>query len=165
MTPDDPPTSTLPPSARRVVDAAAVHGLPIEVVEFGAGTRTAEDAANAVGCAIDQIVKSMIFDGDGELVLALTAGSNRVDGDRLATLAGVAACRRADPEQVRAVTGFAIGGVAPIGHVEPIRTWIDPRLGDFEVVWAAAGTPRHVFAIDPAVLADLTGATRADFAA
>ncbi len=150
-------------SARRVVAAAATHDLAIEVVEFPDGTRTAADAAAAVGCELDQIVKSMVFDAGGEVILALTPGSRKVDGAALAALAGVGDCGRADADRVRETTGFAIGGVAPIGHLQPVRTWIDPRLFDFEVVWAAAGTPRHVFAIDPAALAEVTGAIRAPF--
>jgi prolyl-tRNA editing enzyme YbaK/EbsC (Cys-tRNA(Pro) deacylase) len=152
-------------SVQRVVDAATTAGLEIEVVEFPEGTRTAEAAAEAVGCQVDQIVKSMIFAaGDArEIVLALTSGSNKVDGTRLAKLAGVDACHRADPEEVRAASGFAIGGVAPIGHPNPLRTWIDPHLFDFDVIWAAAGTPRHVFAVDPVQLQELAEATKADF--
>ncbi|MDH3295710.1 MAG: YbaK/EbsC family protein [Acidimicrobiia bacterium] len=152
-------------SVERVIAAAAQAGLEIEVVEFPEGTRTAEAAADAVGCKVDQIVKSMIFAaGDGrEIVLALTSGANKVDSARLAELAGVDACHRADPEEVRAVSGFAIGGVAPIGHLKPLRTWIDPHLLDFDRIWAAAGTPRHVFAVSPLKLRELTGAVVADF--
>ncbi len=154
-----------PPSVQRVVDAAKKHDLDISVVEYPEETRTAEQAANAVGCAVDQIVKSMIFDADGEVVLALTSGANQVDTAALAELAGTSSCGRADPDQVRAVTGFAIGGVAPLGHTEPVRSWIDAHLLTFDEVWAAAGTPRHVFPIDPKLLATLTGATTADFGA
>jgi prolyl-tRNA editing enzyme YbaK/EbsC (Cys-tRNA(Pro) deacylase) len=148
----------LPASAQRVVEAAADRGVAIDVVEFPAGTRTAVDAANAVGCAVDQIVKSMVFDAGGEVVLALTSGVNQVDADALASVAQAEACGRADPEQVRASTGFAIGGVPPFGHTHPVRTWIDPHLLGFDQLWAAAGTPRHVFPISPQVLVDLTGA-------
>ena len=105
----------------------------------------------------------MIFDADGELVLALTSGKNLVDGAVLADLAGVPKCGRADVDKVRAATGFAIGGVPPFGHVTPVRTWIDPHLLTFDLIWAAAGTPRHVFAIAPADLVHLTGATAAPF--
>jgi prolyl-tRNA editing enzyme YbaK/EbsC (Cys-tRNA(Pro) deacylase) len=152
-------------SVQRVIEAAAAAGLDIDVVEFPEGTRTAEAAAEAVGCEVGQIVKSMIFavGDEREIVLALTSGSNTVDGARLARLAGADACHRADPEEVRAVSGFAIGGVAPIGHLNPLRTWIDPHLLDFDVIWAAAGTPRHVFAVDPVKLQELTGAAKADF--
>ncbi|MEM9133080.1 MAG: YbaK/EbsC family protein [Actinomycetota bacterium] len=150
-------------SVQRVIDAGAACGLAVEVEEFPDGTRTAADAAAAVGCKVDQIVKSMIFDADGEIVLALTSGAHQVDGAALAALAGVDACDRADPEQVRAVTGYAIGGVAPIGHTTPVRTWVDPHLLTFERIWAAAGTPRHVFAVDPRALVEATGAVAAEF--
>jgi prolyl-tRNA editing enzyme YbaK/EbsC (Cys-tRNA(Pro) deacylase) len=159
----------LHPSAKRVSDWAASRGLTIEVREYPEdGARTAEDAANAVGCTVDQIVKSMIFslvapDGGDELVLALTAGSNRIDPDALADVAGGGRCGRADPENVRATTGYAIGGVPPFGHANQLRTWIDPHLLTFDEVWAAAGTPRHVFPIEPARLVELTGAIEARF--
>ena len=157
----------LHPSARRVTDWAAKRGLTIEVLEYpDDGARTAEDAAAAVGCLVDQIVKSMIFAGrsatpepaDDELLLALTSGVNQVDGSALAALAGTGRCGRADAEAVRSATGYAIGGVPPFGHHTPLRTWVDPHLLGFDVVWAAAGTPRHVFAIEPATLVELTGA-------
>lgn len=153
----------LHPQAKRIVDFAAASGVTIEVIEYPDGTRTAEDAANAVGCLVDQIVKSMIFDADGEIVLALTSGAHLVDGSALAEVAGVAECGRADVDKVRATTGFAIGGVPPFGHVNEVRTWIDPHILAFDQVWAAAGTPRHVFAIPPAELVRLTGATPASF--
>lgn len=156
--------SELPPSARRVVEYAAEHGSTLDVVEYPDGTRSAADAAAAVGCSVDQIVKSMIFDAGGELVLALTSGANMVDGDALAALAGVKKCGRANADQVREHTSFAIGGVPPFGHASPVRTWIDPHLMTFDRIWAAAGTPRHVFPIEPDVLAALAGATVADFA-
>ena len=168
---------SLHPSAGRVVSWAAERGLELEVREYPEdGARTAEDAATAVGCQVDQIVKSMIFaarshDRDAgpdpargdELILALTSGSNQVDGAALAELAGVDRCGRADPEAVRAATGYAIGGVPPFGHATALRTWVDPHLLDFDVVWAAAGTPRHVFPIGPEALVDLTGAEPGSF--
>jgi len=174
MSPDtspdvDQPAADLHPSAKRVAGWAAERGQPLEVREYPEdGARTADDAAAAVGCRVDQIVKSMIFsarDGDEgqELILALTSGANQVDGAALATLAGVASCGRADPEAVRAATGYAIGGVPPFGHATSLRTWIDPHLLDFDEVWAAAGTPRHVFPIGPEALVELTGAETADF--
>lgn len=153
------------PSAQRVKDFAGQSGLSIEPHEFpDNGARTADDAAQAVGCRVDQIVKSMIFDADGELVLALTAGSNQVDPAALAAAVGADACGRADIDKVRAATGYAIGGVPPFGHNEQLRAWIDPHLFNFDTVWAAAGTPRHVFALSPADLVRLTGAVEADFA-
>ncbi len=151
-----------PPSVQRVVDAAAAHGLDIDVRESPAGTRTAEDAATAVGCAVDQIVKSMIFDTGEELVLALTSGTHRVDGAKLALALGVKECGRADVDAVRATTSYAIGGVPPIGHATPLRSVLDPHLLTFDEVWAAAGTPRHVFGINPSTLLRISGATEAD---
>ncbi|MEL6983140.1 MAG: YbaK/EbsC family protein [Actinomycetota bacterium] len=156
--------SNLHPSAGRVAAWVAERGLTIEVREYPKdGARTAEDAAAAVGCRVDQIVKSMIFAAGDELVLALTSGSNQVDGATLAELAGVERCGRADPEAVRSATGYAIGGVPPFGHATSLRTWVDPHLLDFDEVWAAAGTPRHVFPIAPTTLVELTGAVTADF--
>lgn len=150
-------------SVERCVDAALAAGIDVEMREFPDGTRTADDAAAALSCQVDQIVKSMVFDADGEIVLALTSGARRVDAEKLAALAGAERCDRADPDQVRAVTGYAIGGVTPYGHLEPVRTWIDPHLLHFDVVWAAGGTPRHVFAIPTDRLVASTGGTVADF--
>ncbi len=155
--------SQLHPQAQKVIDVATAAGVPVEVSEYPDGTRTAQDAATAVGCEVDQIVKSMIFDADGEIVLALTSGKNLVDCAVLAGLAGVSKCGRADADKVRSTTGFAIGGVPPFGHLHEVRTWIDPHLLSFDLVWAAAGTPRHVFAIAPADLVELTGAIAAPF--
>lgn len=151
-------------SVARVRADAARLGLAIEPVRLDEGTRTAEAAAAACGCGVDQIVKSIIFReaGGGRHVLFLTAGGNRVDPDRAAALAGVP-LEKADAGSVRAVTGFAIGGVAPLGHLSPIDAWFDPKLLQYDVVWAAAGTPHHVFAIAPAALVEATGATVADF--
>jgi len=146
---------------RRVLEEA---GLAVEIVEMAEGTRTAAEAAAAVGCALDQIAKSIIFRGeaDGHVVLFVTAGGNRVDPDKASAVAGEA-LGKADAGLIRAETGFAIGGVAPVGHLRAIQTWLDPRLLEFEVVWAAAGTPRHVFAIDPREIQRLSGAVVADF--
>ncbi len=154
----------LPKSAQSVVNAAASLGLDLEVLEYPESTRTAVDAAAAVGCEVGQIVKSLIFSVDGELVLALTSGSNRVDTDALVAAAGGTTCGRANADDVRAATGFAIGGVPPFGHATAIRAFFDPALLDYDVVWAAAGTPRHVFSVDPHALLAQTGATQASFA-
>jgi prolyl-tRNA editing enzyme YbaK/EbsC (Cys-tRNA(Pro) deacylase) len=145
-------------SVARVEEAAARLGLAVEVRRLG-NSRTAEDAARACGCEVGQIIKSLVFRGDnsGALVLLLVSGANRVDMD----LAGEAAgepLQRADADEVRARTGFAIGGVAPIGHLEAPRIWIDRDLMRFATVWAAAGAPDAVFAIAPADLARATGA-------
>ena len=151
-------------SLKRVRAALIAAGLPDEVVETPLA-RTAQDAATAIGCEVDQIAKSIIFaDSEGRAVLFLTAGGNRVDDAKAAQVAG-SPLGKADAALVRSQTGFAIGGVAPIGHVNPIRCWIDPRLMDFDRVWAAAGTPHHVFAIEPEDLARLSGAQTADFTA
>ena len=155
--------SELPDSAQRVVDAAASHGVAIDVIEYPDGTRTAQDAAAAVGCEVGQIVKSLIFSIDDELVLALTSGANRVDTAALTAAAGGQKCDKADADQVREVTGYAIGGVPPFGHANPVRSFIDPDLLTHDEVWAAAGTPRHVFALEPAQLLAATGAIAADY--
>lgn len=152
-------------SLKRVRAALEAAGLTPDIREVGQA-RTAAEAAAAVGCAIDQICKSIIFAGEtsGEVLLFLTAGGNQVDAAQAARLAAEPLVR-ADADLIRAQTGFAIGGVAPLGHVNPIRAWLDPSLLAFDVVWAAAGTPRHVFPIDPGLLPGLTGARRGDFAA
>ena len=156
--------SPRPSSTQRVIMAAADHGIEITLSDYPEhGARTAEDAAAAVGCSVAQIVKSMIFDAEGTLVVALTSGANQVDGTRLAELAGVESCGRADVEKVRVHTGFAIGGVPPFGHDHSSPTWIDPLLLTFDQVWAAGGTPRHVFPIAPDDLVRLSGAVVADF--
>jgi prolyl-tRNA editing enzyme YbaK/EbsC (Cys-tRNA(Pro) deacylase) len=155
----------LPASARRVATAASELGLPIEIQAFPDGTRTAEDAAQAVGCHVGQIVKSLVFVAGDQPVLALVAGDNRLDEARLAAVAGVDAVRRADADEVRAATSYAVGGVPPFGHPTPLATWVDVDLLDHEVVWAAAGTPRHVFAVEPHQLAEAAGATPAHLAA
>ena len=153
-------------SLERVRAALEAAGVAAEIREMPGSTRTAPDAADAVGCALDQIAKSIIFHGtdSDSVLLFLTAGGNRVDPAKAAALAGEA-LGRADAALVRARTGFAIGGVAPVGHLSPVRAFWDPRLADFAQVWAAAGTPRHVFAIAPDRLLALTGARTGDFVA
>ena len=145
-------------SIGRVEQAAAEIGLAIEVRRLG-NSRTAGDAARACGCEVGQIVKSLIFRGSdsGALVLLLVSGANRVDMG-LAAEAASEPLLRADADEVRARTGFAIGGVAPIGHLEAPRIWIDLDLMRFGTVWAAAGAPDAVFAISPGDLARATGA-------
>jgi prolyl-tRNA editing enzyme YbaK/EbsC (Cys-tRNA(Pro) deacylase) len=152
-------------SLRRVEAALASLGIQPRIIECAAETRTAEQAAAQAGCTLDQIVKSIVFGADCDrLFLFLTAGGNRVDAALASELAG-AALGRADPDRVRGATGFAIGGVAPVGHLSPLPVWMDPRLLDFETVWAAAGTPRHIFAVAPRRLAEATGARIAAFTA
>lgn len=153
-------------SLDRVKSALAAAGVAADVREMPGSTRTAAEAAAAVGCALDQIAKSIIFRGleSGHVKLFLTAGGNQVDPARASALAGEP-LGKADAALIRAETGFAIGGVAPVGHLTALPVWIDPRLFAFDLLWAAAGTPRHVFAIAPDTLLRLTGATRADFTA
>ncbi|MCV2868606.1 YbaK/EbsC family protein [Defluviimonas sp. WL0002] len=153
-------------SLKRVEAALAAAGVAVRITEMPGSTRTAEEAAAAAGCALDQIAKSIIFRGEasGHVVLFITAGGNRVDPGRASALAGQP-LGRADADLVRAETGFAIGGVAPLGLIAPVETYFDTRLLDFDLVWAAAGTPRHVFAIAPQELLRITGAHTADFIA
>lgn len=153
-------------SLERVRAALDAAGIAVDIREMPGSTRTAAEAADAVGCALDQIAKSIIFHGmdSGQVLLFLTAGGNRVDPDKAAALAGEP-LGRADAALVRARTGFAIGGVAPVGHLTPLRAFLDPRLADFAQVWAAAGTPRHVFAIAPDRLQAVTGAQPGEFVA
>ncbi|WP_112322590.1 YbaK/EbsC family protein [Oceanibium sediminis] len=151
-------------SLKRVLADAGARGLKIEAQRLDDGTKTAEAAAQAVGATADQIVKSVILratDG-GEHVLFLTAGGNYVDIDKAAAVAGIA-LEKADAASIRAATGFAIGGVSPFGHIAEIRAFFDPHILTFEKVWAAAGTPHHVFEIEAQTLLDATGATLADF--
>ena len=150
-------------SLARVTAALREAGLDAQPVEMSAETRTAEQAAAAAGCALDQIVKSILFQGaSGRLYLFLTAGGNRVDAALASALAGEP-LGRADGQTVRNITGFAIGGVAPLGHLTPLPVWIDPRLMEFPLVWAAAGTPRHIFPAAPDDLIRAAGATPAAF--
>lgn len=151
-------------SLKRVEEALRAAGLAVEIVETGESTRTAAEAAAAAGCGVDQIVKSIIFRGEdsGHVILFLTAGGNRVSPEKASAAAGQP-LGKADAGLIRAETGFAIGGVSPIGHLTPVRAFLDPRLLEFDRVWAAAGTPRHIFAIAPADLHRITGAAIADF--
>ncbi|WP_226780798.1 YbaK/EbsC family protein [Oceaniglobus trochenteri] len=151
-------------SMKRVRAALEAAGVASEIVEMAAETRTAQQAAEAAGCEIDQIAKSIVFrdEASGRAVLFLTAGGNRVDDAKASALVG-APLGKADAALIRAQTGFAIGGVSPVGHLTAIRAFLDPRLSDFPVIWAAAGTPRHIFSISPQDLLRLTQAQVADF--
>ncbi len=146
----------------RFVRAAAALGIEVEAVVYPDGTRTAADAAAAIGCELSQIVKSLLTIGPDGPVLALTAGHNRIDLEALATTVG-GETRMADADEAREATGYAIGGTPPFGHPEPIRTLIDPALLDHEVVYAAGGTPDRCFPIPSATLARVTGAEPATF--
>ena len=152
-------------SARqRFLAGAEAAGMAPEILRFPQGTRTAEQAAAAVGCELGQIVKSLVFLCDGDAVLALTSGANRVDIKRLGELLG-GTISRADADGVREATGYAIGGTPPFGHAQPLRAVVDPALLAFETVWAAAGTPDTVFELTPDELVRASGAGVGDFAA
>ena len=152
--------SKLEPAAQRVQDALRASGVGSEVRHMRQTTRTAEEAAAACGCAIGQIVKSLIFRGgrSGRPYLLLVSGANRVDEKGVAAAIGEP-LRRPNAQYVRDVTGFAIGGIPPLGHDTPLATFLDEALLDHDVVWAAAGTPDAVFPIAPAKLAEATAAT------
>jgi prolyl-tRNA editing enzyme YbaK/EbsC (Cys-tRNA(Pro) deacylase) len=152
----------LPAAAERVQRALVALGLDSRVVELAVAARTAQQAADALGVAVGQIAKSLVFRaaGSDRAVLVIAAGDRRVDEHRIAALIG-APIERASPDFVRATTGFAIGGVAPIAHAQPMRSFFDTSLRRFAVVWAAAGTPHCVFPIAPTDLLRASGASEA----
>src|SRR3954469_18844679 len=152
---------SMKPAVRRVADALAERGVQIEVAELADSTRTATEAANAVGTTVSRIVKSLVFLADDSPVLVLASGSNRVDTARLAALVGKP-ITRADADRVRHETGFSIGGVPPIGHVRQLPVYVDRDLLQFDRVWAAAGTPFAVFPIDPSLLVSLVNGVVVD---
>ena len=137
------------PNVLRVVEAGRAMGLVIITRRFPEGTKTAQDAANAIGVAVGQIVKSLVFGVDGEIVMAYVSGANQLDEKKLAIAAGGKKCSRVDADAVREATGFPIGGVPPFGHSTTLRIFIDPDLLQYDEVWAAAGTWNDVFPIAP----------------
>jgi prolyl-tRNA editing enzyme YbaK/EbsC (Cys-tRNA(Pro) deacylase) len=145
-------------SLARVQEALRALGGTHEIVDLGRSARTAADAAGAVGCRVDQIAKSLVFRlrESGRALLVVTSGAHRVDEARVAAIVGEA-LERADAEFVRAETGFAIGGVAPVGHAKPILTLVDAHLLAFDEIWAAAGHPNTVFRLTPTELVKMTG--------
>jgi prolyl-tRNA editing enzyme YbaK/EbsC (Cys-tRNA(Pro) deacylase) len=143
-------------SVQRVADALRAAGIHAEIVELSDSTRTADEAAAAIGTSVPKIVKSLVFLADDAPILALVSGSNRLDTDRLGTALG-RSIARADAATVRAATGFAIGGVPPLGHATALDILIDRDLLQYDIVWAAAGTPNAVFPIAPAALVSATG--------
>ncbi len=145
-------------SVARVREALARLGLQAEIKEFDASTRTSADAAAAIGCAVAQIAKSLVFraKGGNQPVLVMASGVNRVDEKTLEAELGDEV-GRADADFVRAATGFAIGGVAPVGHAGPVRIFIDADLGQYAEIWASAGSPNAVFRLTPAELQRITG--------
>lgn len=144
--------------------ALAAVGVEAQIVEFPESTRTAQEAARAVGTALGQIVKSLVFVADGRLVLVLASGANRVDLAKLARLAGARRVDKAAAEATRAATGFSIGGVPPVGHRTPLPVYVDEALLAYDLVYAAAGTPHAVFPIEPATLVRITSGAVGDLA-
>lgn len=152
----------LAPSTQRVVAAAAAFGLDLDIHRFPEGTRTAADAAAAIGCEQGAIVKSIVLSADGAPVVVLTSGANRVDEHKVAAALGASSVGKADAAAARAATGYAIGGTAPFGHPQAVPMLFDEDLLGHEVVWAAGGTPDTVFPITPATLLRTTDAVLAD---
>jgi prolyl-tRNA editing enzyme YbaK/EbsC (Cys-tRNA(Pro) deacylase) len=152
------------PSAQKVAEAARELGLAVQIVEFEQTTRTAEDAAAAIGCEVAQIVKSLCFAVNDRPIMTLVSGVNRLDERKLAALCGVGRkmVKRADAEMVKEATGFSIGGVPPFGHISPLPIYVDEDLTHFDVIWAAAGTPFAVFAVKPAELLQVSGGVLVD---
>lgn len=149
----------LSPTAQKVQDLLASRGFSIRVVEFAESTRTSKEAADRAGCSLGQITKSLVFKGKQthKPILVLTSGANRVDEARLSQYAGEP-IGRADADFVRSATGFAIGGVPPVGHAQPMETYMDEDLLQYDTIWAAAGTPNAIFELTPADLQKMTGA-------
>jgi prolyl-tRNA editing enzyme YbaK/EbsC (Cys-tRNA(Pro) deacylase) len=144
-------------NVQRVIDAGAALGVTVEPRNFPEGAKTAKDAADAIGCDVGQIVKSLIFGVDGEVVLAYVSGGNQLAESKLADAAGGSRCERVDADVVRETTGFPIGGVPPFGHATPLRVFVDPDLLGYDEVWAAAGTWHDVFPMHPATLVAASG--------
>jgi len=155
-------TEQVHPNVTRVVEAARAKGLEIQPRRFPDGTKTAADAAAAIGVEIGQIVKSLIFAVDGDVVLAYVSGANQLDEKKLALAAGGLKCARVDADVVREATGFPIGGVPPFGHTKQLRVFIDPDLLQYDEVWAAAGTWNDVFGIEPHKLVEASGGVVTD---
>ncbi len=151
------------PTALRTAQLLRDAGVDARVVEFEAPTRTSAEAAAAIGCTVAEIAKSIVFRGavSGQAIVVVASGDNRVSEAKVSACVGEPLAR-ADPDFVRAATGYAIGGVAPVGHAQPVRLVLDRDLKRFATVWAAAGTPFSVFPVTPGELRDLTGADWAD---
>ena len=145
-------------NAQKVQSVLSGMGLECQVVELADSTRTAQEAADAIGCEVAQIVKSLVFKGKetGRAILVVASGANRVHEKRLGRLVGEK-IGKADADFVREQTGFPIGGVPPVGHIQPILTVIDEDLLQYEEIWAAAGTPHAVFKLTPQHLQEMTG--------
>ena len=150
----------LSPSAQKIQDQLNSLGYDYTVIEHTESTRTAQEAADRAGCELGQIVKSLIFRGrqSGKPILVLTSGANRVDEKRISEYAGEP-IGRADADFVRAVTGFAIGGVPPVGHLQKMETYLDEDFLQYSTIWAAAGTPNAIFELNTEDLQNMTGGT------
>jgi Cys-tRNA(Pro) deacylase len=149
--------SDIHPNVLRVMEAARERGLEITTKRFPEGTKTAADAAAAIGVSVGQIVKSLVFGVDSEIVMALVSGSNQLDEKKLAAAAGGAKCARVDADAVRDATGYPIGGVPPFGHSTQLRVFVDPDLLQYDEVWAAAGTWNDNFGAAPADIVRVAG--------
>ena len=154
--------SDLHPNTLRVIAAAREAGLEITTRRFPEGTKTAADAAAAIGVVVGQIVKSLVFGVDNEIVMALVSGSNQLDEKKLAAAAGGSKCSRVDADAVRAATGYPIGGVPPFGHSTQLRVFVDPDLLQYDEVWAAAGTWNDNFGAAPADIVRVSGGVVTD---
>ena len=154
--------SDLHPNTLRVISAAREAGLEITTRRFPEGTKTAADAAAAIGVVVGQIVKSLVFGVDNEIVMALVSGSNQLDEKKLAAAAGGSKCSRVDADAVRAATGYPIGGVPPFGHSTQLRVFVDPDLLQYDEVWAAAGTWNDNFGAAPADIVRVAGGVVTD---
>ena len=154
--------SDVHPNVSRVVSAAKERGLEINTKRFPEVTKTAADAAAAIGVTVGQIVKSLVFGVDGEIVMALVSGSNQLDEKKLALAAGGAKCARVDADAVREATGFPIGGVPPFGHATQLRVFVDPDLLQYDEVWAAAGTWNDNFGANPNDIVRVAGGVVTD---
>ena len=154
--------SDIHPNVVRVMEAARERGLEITTKRFPEGTKTAADAAAAIGVSVGQIVKSLVFGVDSEIVMALVSGSNQLDEKKLALAAGGAKCSRVDADAVRAATGYPIGGVPPFGHSTQLRVFVDPDLLQYDEVWAAAGTWNDNFGAAPADIVRVAGGVVTD---
>ena len=154
--------SDIHPNVVRVTAAAKERGLEISTRRFPEGTKTAADAAAAIGVTVGQIVKSLVFGVDNEIVMALVSGSNQLDEKKLALAAGGSKCARVDADAVREATGYPIGGVPPVGHATQLRVFVDPDLLQYDEVWAAAGTWNDVFGAAPADIVRVAGGVVTD---
>jgi len=154
--------SDVHPNTLRVIAAAREAGLEITTRRFPEGTKTAADAATAIGVTVGQIVKSLVFGVDNEIVMALVSGSNQLDEKKLALAAGGTKCARVDADAVREATGYPIGGVPPFGHSTQLRVFVDPDLLQYDEVWAAAGTWNDNFGANPNDIVRVAGGVVTD---